>query len=178
MNEEMYVLNMRTLDVFQEYPALREVKEHHKELLYGIRKPLALKMIKSKAFASSYIRTQMANIGDNELPANALGQDGKGFDDGDGAVRQAAETVTQDGGNADISDPPPPLVFDEDGMLKPMEALALPQIKAELARRLVPFKGNTSKVSLYALLVNAINAAAPADGGEPAEGEPNTTQAF
>ena len=74
--KQLYVLNMKTLEVMAEYQGLREVREHHPELLFGISGHLAGKMREDKAFAANYLKTQLANLGGaNILPEDADGQE-------------------------------------------------------------------------------------------------------
>ena len=73
MSKERYVLNIKTLDVIREYGGLRDVKEHHPELIFGVTPTLA-ERLRDKMYAADYVRTKLMHITDNELPQSAEGQ--------------------------------------------------------------------------------------------------------
>jgi len=95
MSKEKYVLNIKTLEVIREYAGLRDVKEHHPELVFGVTPALAQRL-RDKTYAADYVRTKLMHITDNELPQNAEGQ----------LPDDVPPLSGEDGANADDTPPP------------------------------------------------------------------------
>ena len=190
MTEELFVLDTRSFAVLRDSRHLREIKDYHPELLFGIRKLLAEKFMSDHAYAAQYLRTQMANIGNGELTPDAYGQDGK-FTDGSPAAVEGTEgatppdtdevpphveTAPPQGGTVP---PPQTSVFNPDGTLAPIEKITVNQIKAQLTALGITYKSGLSKQGLYELLALAIGGGGNADNQESDDGNPQPEgQAF
>ena len=96
MSKERYVLNIKTLEVIREYAGLRDVKEHHPELIFGVTPALA-ERLRDKVYAADYVRTKLMHITDNELPQSAEGQ----------LPDDAPPPPSEDDAHVDDAPPPP-----------------------------------------------------------------------